>query len=617
MSAAYAPLGAHEGVYNRGPRYARLPPPPVFTRHVWRFPATPPAFFLLARTSSREAPEWPRASTHPAFVLPRSRARSPRRKKQDAVWSWVLLAVVLATAAGGVLAYQNKSESPDAAAMRSGGACSAPSFHFDDVLAANEARFRKRAMRGDGPSAGLGTSETAQTPKNAANADGVDPNAPFDADAFQRGAVPWLGVALGASFFLGLAMLWLFRQCAHTMVWTVVYAKVGVMAALAVAFLAMGSLIPGVIFALLTALTAFCFYLWTDELNLVASLLSVSTQGLRDNPHIITTTVGLSFGSLVYIVPAAFAMTFAFMNGSVAVSSAAVSKTGAACADFAGDATDCCAWQVDAWVPFYTALATVSFIWVTSFALETRLYVIGGTMCQWYFAPAGTTEFRGLVGDSLRNALGPSFGTIAFGSFVLTMVEIGKAAAERMRRDEDNRGNILVCLVTTCLECIYAIIEYISKFATLQAAMTGAAFCDAAANVTDLLQRNFLAAYGAYAFPGMILQGTAFVLAGGFGVATWLLSYATFAVSVDANAGLYAALVGALAGVVAFVVLMFFVMIMLNVVDAVFLCYAMDKDQNQVHHREFHAVFEEVNQKAAPRGAVVQNPSGNRMYAAV
>ena len=45
------------------------------------------------------------------------------------------------------------------------------------------------------------------------------------------------GVALGASFFLGLAMLWLFRQCAHTMVWTVVYAKVGVMAALAVAFL--------------------------------------------------------------------------------------------------------------------------------------------------------------------------------------------------------------------------------------------------------------------------------------------------------------------------------------------------------------------------------------------
>jgi hypothetical protein len=194
------------------------------------------------------------------------------------------------------------------------------------------------------------------------------------------------------------------------------------------------------------------------------------------------------------------------------------------------------------------------------------------------------------------------------------MVELAKQAAERMRRDEDNRGNILVCLVVTCLECVYAIIEYISKFATLQAAMTGAAFCDAAASVSDLLSRNFLAAYGTYAFPGMILQGTAFILAGGFGVTTWLLSYATFVVSATSNAGLYAILVGVLSGLVAFVVLMFFVMIMLNVVDAVFLCYAMDKDSNMVHHAEFHQVFEEVNQKAAPAGAVVQNPSGNRMY---
>ena len=47
-----------------------------------------------------------------------------------------------------------------------------------------------------------------------------------------------------------------------------------------------------------------------------------------------------------------------------------------------------------------------------------------------------------------------------------------------------------------------------------------------AADVTDLLSRNFLAAYGTYAFPGMILQGTAFVLAGGFGgFLYWSLFY--------------------------------------------------------------------------------------------
>ena len=127
--------------------------------------------------------------------------------------------------------------------------------------------------------------------------------------------------------------------------------------------------------------------------------------------------------------------------------------------------------------------------------------------------------FSGTVSGALSNAVGPSFGTICFGSFILTMVEMAKAAMERLRRQE--RGNILVCLLTACMECIYALIEYISKFATLQAAMTGDSFCDAAASVTDLLQRNFLTAYGTYAFPSMILQGAALVLAVGFGVATW------------------------------------------------------------------------------------------------
>ena len=54
---------------------------------------------------------------------------------------------------------------------------------------------------------------------------------------------------------------------------------------------------------------------------------------------------------------------------------------------------DCCAWTVDTWVPMYTTLTVVSVVWVVSMALEMRLYVIGGTMCQWYFAPAGTTDF--------------------------------------------------------------------------------------------------------------------------------------------------------------------------------------------------------------------------------
>jgi hypothetical protein len=51
-------------------------------------------------------------------------------------------------------------------------------------------------------------------------------------------------------------------------------------------------------------------------------------------------------------------------------------------------------------------------------------------------------------------------------------------------------------LLACCLQCIWGLIEYITKFATVRAAITGEAFFEAGRNVTQLLTRNFLKAYG-------------------------------------------------------------------------------------------------------------------------
>ena len=562
--------------------------------------------------------------------------------------------MILATAAGGLIAYAGRDESPSAADARLGAACSAPQFHFSDVLAANAARFEAanaRRTSTPGANAALGQdrvivhqgarskqtlgASSAVTSAPAPTTASADADAPFDASAFIEAAYPWLVAAFVASFFLGALLLWTFQRCANQMVWGVVYAKVGVMFALTLSFAAAGATVPAIIFALLTALTAFVFYLWRDELNLVASLLAVATRGLRDNPHIVTAVVGLQLAAFAWLVPCVGFMMFANMNGRVAVSPDAVAQDAntkvclffifvwaisiydivfcsQVCSDSLGAAVDCCAWVTEAWVPPYLFLATVSGIWFISAALETRLFVIGGTICQWYFAPVGTTDFSSGVPRALGHALGPSFGSVCFGSFVLTMVELARSAAERLRRED--RDNILVCIIVTCLECVYAIIEYISKFAMLQASVTGEAFCDAAASVTDLLSRNFLTAYGTYAFPGMILQGASLVIAVGFGCATWLLSYGVFAATLAANAGLYAGLVGILSAIISLVVMSFFAMIALNVVDAVFLCYAMDKDRNSVHRGELHAVLHEVNEKNQPQGGLVRNPGGQYAY---
>jgi hypothetical protein len=76
----------------------------------------------------------------------------------------------------------------------------------------------------------------------------------------------------------------------------------------------------------------------------------------------------------------------------------------------------------------------------------------------------------------------------------------GRSEAVHARRAQENRrqGESLIwSLLSCCLECIWGLIEYVTKFATVRAAITGEAFLEAGRNVTDLLMRNFLKAYGA------------------------------------------------------------------------------------------------------------------------
>ena len=66
--------------------------------------------------------------------------------------------------------------------------------------------------------------------------------------------------------------------------------------------------------------------------------------------------------------------------------------------------------------------------------------------------------------------------------------------AQENRRDGEN---LLWSLLSCCLQCVWGLIEYITKFATIRAAITGEAFFEAGRSVTDLLMRNALKAYGA------------------------------------------------------------------------------------------------------------------------
>ena len=92
------------------------------------------------------------------------------------------------------------------------------------------------------------------------------------------------------------------------------------------------------------------------------------------------------------------------------------------------------------------------------------------------------------------------------------------------------------------MECFFQLVEFLTKFATVRAAITGEAFLAAGRSATDLLKRNFLKAYAVWFIPPMVLQTAAFLLSAAWGCVVfglaWLVWHGShpqhgFAVSTD------------------------------------------------------------------------------------
>jgi len=92
------------------------------------------------------------------------------------------------------------------------------------------------------------------------------------------------------------------------------------------------------------------------------------------------------------------------------------------------------------------------------------------------------------------------------------------------------------------------------------------------------------------------------VLSAFFGYNASLLASFGYDIADDtASANTSSIVIGVLCFVVSYIVLNFFIMILLNVIDAVFVCYAVDKDRSAVNHPELHQVFDEVTAKQRAR----------------
>jgi hypothetical protein len=427
----------------------------------------------------------------------------------------------------------------------------------------------------------------------------AEPGSGFNISDFMQHAGTWLILSAVGSLGVGALYLQMFKYAPGAMTRATIAMQIALPLAMGTAGLAAGQWGAGAMGLVLASLAAFVFYLWRNEIVLCAKLLGLSAEALTDNPGIILFVLAAQLvNAIIVIALAAFAM-FAYEHGNLVPNPTREGRQ--QCVDHGGQPVPCCAWQPTPQASTYMGLTAVTLLWTVFLFSQMRTFVISGTVAQWYFSPRDSRARQGTTTRSIKYALGPQFGTIAFAGAILTLVDLARSATDQARQSSRDGGNILMSLLACVLECIYSIIEFLTKFATIFASITGEPLVESGRNVTQLLVRNFLKAVGVWWFPPMVLQMGSLAVSATWGLLLYVCTRFSWA---HYDTGKQEAiLLGVLAFVMAFIVLSFCSSVLLNIVEALFVCYALDRDRQAVTNPKVHEVYSQL-----PVGAVIEQP---------
>ena len=142
-----------------------------------------------------------------------------------------------------------------------------------------------------------------------------------------------------------------------------------------------------------------------------------------------------------------------------------------------GDET--CARQV-AWGPYFGLL--VSFYWGLQVFRNISHTTTAGVVGSWWFLPQ---QFSGVVSGALRRSCTWSFGSICFGSLLVSIIRALEQIANGAR-GRDGEQSAIACLVQCILSCIRSLLEWLNRWAFTYVGIYGYSFGVAGKAVFEL-----------------------------------------------------------------------------------------------------------------------------------
>lgn len=261
------------------------------------------------------------------------------------------------------------------------------------------------------------------------------------------------------AFWGAILFLQLLRVFTFCMVWTALLLSPVIMIIAGVILLSVwpvGTMVGGALSILGILLSVCIFFCWRNAVPFTVLLIKTVIAGMEAHPSMFFISLFSSSLSILWSLLCAVALLGMYVAHKE-------QWRGVKGADYA----------------IYFA-ASVLFGWGSMVAVNTGRVACCGVFGRWFFQKDQGSP----ICLSLKAAFITSFGSVCLGSLIVATLKALRLTLRAMRRAAAQEGNIVVCIILSCLEifvgCIEDIIDWVNDFAYVQCAVRGLSFCAAA-----------------------------------------------------------------------------------------------------------------------------------------
>jgi hypothetical protein len=286
---------------------------------------------------------------------------------------------------------------------------------------------------------------------------------------------------LVVAFVLSYAYLWGARVFTKQFIWITGIVQIALGLGTAIYYFIKHYYSAAVIFAIFAVFYIFCFMSWIPRIPFSVLMLQTTIDVAKNHGHVFV----VSFvGGLIGVAFAAW-----FSVTLVAIYIRYEPGVNPACGVNGGG---CSVGKVIGLVFFVTFAA----YWISEWLKNTIHTTIAGIYGSWYFCSQKPGGFpKGATRGALRRALTYSFGSISFGSLIVSLIQLLRHTISIAQQQEGAAGNIigsaLLCVAGCLISLLEWVVQFINHYAFSHIALYGKPYLAAAKDTWTSVPRNF------------------------------------------------------------------------------------------------------------------------------